>query len=161
MKLPTILALGAALVVSHAPVTGQDPLPAGVKEGYVKLRVEVEARGVLKVSDKSAVIFTRFRYFDHNDAKKEVPAAEGIPPYSLDLDFSRAPEMRDLAKVLDGKEVIVTGLGELRSVAPPPVPPGGFTGGMAPPFGFYIPGPSWRFQPPVLVTGIRPVAGKK
>ncbi len=161
MKLPALLALGAALVVSHAPVTGQDPLPAGVKEGYVKLRVEVEARGVLKVSDKSAVIFTRFRYFDQSDTKKEVPTAEGIPPYSLDLDFSRVPEMRDLAKVLDGQEVIVTGLGELRSVVPPPLPPGGGNGFSGGPFGFYRPGPSLQFQPPVLVTGIRPIAGKK
>lgn len=160
MKLPALLAL-AAVVVSAAPVAGQDPIPAGVKEGYVKLRVEVESRGVLKVSDKSVVLFTRYRYFDQTDPKKEVPTAEGIPPYSLEIDFARAPELRDLAKVLDGKEVIVTGLGELRSVAPPPGPPGGFTGGMPPPFGFYHQAPSWRFQPPVLVTGIRPVAGKK
>lgn len=161
MKLRALLALGTALVVSATPVAGQDPLPAGVKEGYVKLRVEVETRGVLKVTDKSAVLFTRFRYFDHADAKKEVPTAEGVPPYSLDLDFVRAPELRDLAKVLDGREVIVTGLGELRSVVPPPLPPGGGTGFRGGPFGFYHPGPSWRFQPPVLVTGIRPVTGKK
>jgi hypothetical protein len=161
MKLLTLLAAGIALVTAIGPVAAEPP--AAVKDGYVKVRVEVESRGVMKVTDKTAVVFTRHRHYDRIDPKKEVPAVEGIPPYSLELDFTRSPELRELAKVLDGKEVIVTGLSELRHVVSPPVPPGGFTGGsgFGPPFGFYNPGPSWHLQPPVLVTGLRLVPGKK
>ncbi len=157
MKPPLLLALGIAFTLTAAAAA--DPPPA-VKDGYVKVRVEVETRGVLKVADKSAVLLTRFRYFDQRDDKKEVPAAEAVPPYPIDLDFTRAPEFRELAKALDGQEVILTGLSELRSVVPPPPPPGGGTGFGVPPFGFYQP-PSWSLRRSVLVTGLKSVPGKK
>jgi hypothetical protein len=160
MKLPTLLALGAALLVAAGgSATAQPPV---VKDGYVKVRVEVETRGVLKVTDKEAAVLTRYRYYDQRDDKKENPTAEGIPPHRIELDFTRHPELRELAKALDGKEVVLTGLSELRHVAPPPLPPGGFTGGMPPAgFGFYHAMPSWVLQPTVLVTGLKSVPGKR
>jgi hypothetical protein len=168
MKLPTLFALTAILTLTAGGAPAQPPDPPAnlppVKDGYVKVRVEVEVRGLLKTTDKSAAVFTRYRYYDQRDASKEQPLAEGIPPYRVELDFARAPELRELATVLDGKEVVVTGLSELRHVVPPPPPPGGFTGGMPPlggGLGFYPPGPSWHLQPGLLVTGLKLVPGKR
>ncbi len=167
MKLPALLALGSALLVVTRGAADAPPVAPPVKEGYVKVRVEVETRGVLKVTDKAAAVLTRYRYYDQRDDAKEQPLAEGVPPYRLELDFARNPELRELAKALDGKEVVVTGLSELRPVVPPPAPPGGFTGGMPPggfgmpPFGFYQSGPSWSLQRSVLVTGLKSVPGKR
>jgi len=160
MKLPTILALAAALLVVAGGSAAAQPL--AIKEGYVKVRVEVETRGVLKVTDKEAVVLTRYRYFDQTDAKKERPEVEGIPPHRIELDFTRHPELRELAKALDGKEAVVTGLSELRHLAPPPQPPGGGTG-FGPPggFGFNYPMPSWHLHPTLLVTGIKSAPGKR
>lgn len=161
MKLSTFLALGAALQVA-AGGSAADPPPA-LKEAYVKVRVEVESRGVLKVTDKAAVLLTRYRYFDQNDDKKERPEAAGAAPHPIDLDFTRNPDLRELARALDGKEVVVTGLSELRQVVPPPAPAGGFTGFGPPGGGFGLPyqGPSWRLHGTVLVTGIKSVPGKR
>lgn len=161
MKLPTALALGAALLVAAGGSAADPPPP--LKDGYVKVRVEVETRGVLKVTDKSAVVLTRYRYFDQRDDKKERPDAEGIPPHRIELDFARHPELRELAKALDGKEAVVTGLSELRQTLPPPAPPGGVTG-FGPPgggLGFYHAMPSWQLQPTLLVTGIKSAPGKR
>ena len=162
MKPLTILALAATLlVVADGSAVGQ---PAPLKDGYVKVRVEVETRGVLKVTDKEAVILTRYRYYEQNDDKKERPEGAGTPPHRIELDFARHPELRELAKALDGKEVVLTGLSELRQVVPPPSPPGGFgPSGFGPGggLGFYNYGPSWRLQPTVLVTGIKSAPGKR
>lgn len=158
MRLPTLLALGAALLVAAGGSAGAQPAP--IKDGYVKVRVEVETRGVLKVADKTAVLLTRYRYHDQRDDKKELPDPEGIPPHRIDLDFTRHPELRELAKALDGKEAVVVGLSELRHVAPPPAPPGGFTGGMAP-HGFFYQMPSWQLQPTVVVTSLKSAPGKR
>lgn len=161
MKLPILPPLAAALLVAASGSAAQSPSP--LKDGYVKVRVEVESRGVLKVTDKEAVVLTRYRYFEQRDDKKEVPAAEGVPPHRIELDFARHPELRELAKALHGKEVVLTGLSELREVVPPPSPPGGGTG-FGPPgggFGFYPSGPSWRLQPTVLVTGLKSAPGKR
>jgi hypothetical protein len=161
MKLPFLPTLAAALTVTAGGAPAQPPdVPPPVKEGYVKVRVEVETRGLLKATDKSAAVFTRYRYYDQRDTTKEQPLAEGVPPYKLDLDFSRSPDLRELAKALDGKEVVVTGLSELRHVVPPPGPPGGFSGpGFPGGFGFQA--PSWHLQPTVLVTGLKLVPGKR
>jgi hypothetical protein len=161
MKSLTLSALTALLTLTAA--TAQEPVPPAVKDGYVKVRVEVEVRGLLKVTDKAAVVFTRYRYFDQRDPAKERPDVAGVPPYEVPLDFARAPDLRDLAKALDGKEVVVTGLSELRHVVPPPPPPGGVGGsGFGPPggFGFYQL-PSWHLQPGVLVTGLKLVPAKR
>ena len=60
-------------------------------------------------------------------------------------------------------DALLGGREELRHLAPPPLPPGGFTGGMPPGggFGFYQPTPSWYLHPTVLVTGIKSVPGKR
>jgi hypothetical protein len=164
MKLPILFALAAILTLTAGGAPAQPPdlpanLPPAVKDGYVKVRVEVEVRGLLKATDKSAAVFTRYRYYDQRDASKEQPLSEGIPPYRVDLDFARSPELRELATALDGKEVVVTGLSELRHVVPPPLPPGGYSG-PGHPFGLYSPGPSWHLQQGLLVTGLKLVPGK-
>ena len=164
MKPLSLSALTALLTLTAAPA--QEPVPPGVKEGNVKVRVEVEVRGLLKSTDKSTAVFTRYRYYDQRDPAKEQPVAEGVPPYRVELDFARNPDLRELAKALDGKEVIATGLSELRHALPPPPPPGGFTGGsgFGPQgfgFGFYHQGPSWHLHPGVLVTGLKLVPGKR
>ena len=70
-------------------------------------------------------------------------------PYSLD--FDRAKDLRELAQALNGKEVVVTGMSELRMVAPPRRSSGGDTGAGSPgPF----PAPTWSLQRTVLVTGL-------
>jgi hypothetical protein len=165
MKPPILSALAAILTLAAGGAPAQPPdQPPAVKEGYVKVRVEVETRGLLKVTAKSAAVFTRYRYYDQRDTSKEQPLAEGIPPYRVELDFARSPDLRELAKALDGKEVIVTGLSELRHVVLPPPPPGGFTGGSGfgpPGLGFYHPGPSWHLQPGLLVTGLKLAPGKR
>jgi hypothetical protein len=158
MRRPAAVALGAILAVTTGPARDATAQPS--KDGYLKVRVEVEARGVLKRTEKGAVLLTRYRYYDRFDDAKEVPAAEGVPPFRVELDFTRAKELRELAKVLDGKEVVVVGMSELRQVVPQPPGPGGatgFTGGMHPGgFGYYqVPG--WSLQRTVLVTRLRPV----
>ena len=74
MKLPALLALGTALALTAAAAAD----PPHAKDGYVKARVEVETRGVLKVTDKSAVLLTRFRYFDLRDDKRKSPLPKGF-----------------------------------------------------------------------------------
>ncbi|MFO0799355.1 MAG: hypothetical protein U0804_17950 [Gemmataceae bacterium] len=112
---------------------------------------------------KTAVRVTQYQYHEQRDAKTVRPAREGVPPHRIELDFTRNPELRELAKALNGKEAVVTGLSELRNLAPPPAPPGGFTGGN--PFGggsgFYQPMASWYLHPTVLVTSLKTAPGKR
>jgi hypothetical protein len=88
------------------------------------------------------------------DDAREVPAAEAATAYTLD--FAKARDLRELAKVLAGREVVVTGKSELRMVVHPPPPPGGVGGSGFPTYQ----APTWSLQRTVLVTGLRS-AGEK
>lgn len=142
----------AALLV---PLWLAFPAPAP-KTGYVKVRVEVEIRGTLKYTDKAVTVRAPSTTYSLSDDKKAVASGDWDWP----LDFDRAKDLRELAKALDGKEVVVTGLNELRAVIHMPAPGGatGFTGGHG--FGFPMPTPTWKLMDTVLVTGLKSAPAK-
>jgi hypothetical protein len=84
------------------------------KESYVKVRVEVEVRGILRVTEKGAAVIARDRLYHLFDDTEEITDSARATVY--DLDFARAKDLRELAKVLSGKEILVTGMSELRQV---------------------------------------------
>jgi hypothetical protein len=148
----TVLALTLASAAVSSAGDKNDTPPS--KDSYVKVRVEVEVRGILRDSDKGVMVTARDRLYNRfNDAEELTD--EGRPT-TYTLDFARASDQRALAKALDGKEVVVIGLGELRMVNQK-VRPGGFTGGGPFP---QIPTPTWSLQRTVLVTGLKSVAQK-
>jgi hypothetical protein len=156
MRSALLLSLGLALLVATAnhaddKTSKEDPkqAPQQSKDSYVKVRVEVEVRGVLSHTEKATTVTARYPVFElWNDAKELADAA--ATPFSLD--FDRARDLRELAKVLSGKEVVVTGMCELRMVTQQARPGGGQ------PFPF--PAPTWSLQRSVLVTGLKS-AGEK
>ena len=123
------------------------------KDSYVKVRVEVEVRGVLSHTDKATTVTARYPVFELWNDAKELPDAAATP---FSLAFDRAKDLRELAQALNGKEVVVTGMSELRMVAPP-ARPGGVTGGGAP---GPIPGPTWSLHQTVQVTGLKSAGNK-
>jgi hypothetical protein len=115
----------------------------------------VEVRGILRVAEKGATVSARYRLYDlFDDAKDITDPARSIVST---LDFARAKDLRELAKVLDGKEVVVTGMSELRQVVHWSRP-GSITGpgGSAQP----PPAPTWSLQRAVLVTGLKSARDK-
>lgn len=148
MRTESLFSLGLILA-AVAPLAAdekKDVLPS--KESYVKVRVEVEIRGVLRETDKGVTVVAHDRVYKlYNDAE-EIENPSRATPYTLD--FAAAKDLRELAKVLNGKEVVVAGKSELRAVMPV-VPPGGHTGG----FHGTLPSPTWSLQRTVLVTGLK------
>ena len=154
MRSALFLSLGLTLVAATATPAGDKKDAPPPKDSYVKVRVEVEIRGTLRVTDKGVAIASRNRLYDRFDDSEEITDATSVTVYRLD--FARAKELRERAKLLSGKEVVVTGMSELRMVAQKPRP-GGFTGGAPlPPF----PSPTWSLQRTVLVTGLVPAGDK-
>jgi hypothetical protein len=151
-KLP---ALGIALLVATVNLaddkaTKEVPrdAPKPSNNSYVKVRVEVEVRGVLSYTEKATTVTARYPVFElWNDAKELPDTAATL----VALDFDRAKDLRELARALNGKEVVVTGMSELRMVAPPHRP-GGVTGGGTP---GPITGPTWSLHQTVLVIGLK------
>jgi hypothetical protein len=72
------------------------------------------------------------------------------------LDFAQARDLCARAKVLNGKEVVVTGMSELRMVNQKARSAGVTGGGRLPQF----PSPTWSLQRTVQVTGVRPAPDK-
>jgi hypothetical protein len=71
--------------------------------GYVKIKVEVELRGVLSCTEEGAIISVDKEHgwvFDFGKGEKK---------YGWELDFGEDKEMRAKAKALDGKTVLVEG----------------------------------------------------
>lgn len=160
MRLVIVLSIGLALIVASANRADekarkespeQPPQPS--KESYFKVRVEVEVRGVLNFSDKATTVTARYPIFELGNDNNELPDARTT---QFTLDFDRTKDLREVAKTLNGKEVVITGLSELRMVAPPRRPGGETGAGIPGP----IPGPTWSLQQTVQVTGLK-LAGNK
>ena len=160
MRSAILPALGIALLVptlnvadDKAPKEVPREAPKPSKNSYVKVRVELEVRGVLSYTDKATTVAARYPVFELWNDAKELP---DTPATLFSLDFDRAKDLRELAQALNGKEVVVTGMSELRMVAPPHRPGGGTGGGTPGP----IPGPMWSLQQTVLVTGLKSAGNK-
>jgi hypothetical protein len=147
MRFPLLPSLGFALIFGATTVADDEPPPS--KNSYVKVRVEVEIRGTLRHTDHGTTVTARERVFTLYNEAQELPFSGVGTPYTLD--FARARDLRELAMVLSGKEVVVTGTSELRMVVQPPRP-GGVTGAGSP---GPLPVPTWSLQPSVQVTGLR------
>jgi hypothetical protein len=160
MRPATLLSLGLAFAFASTPLLAEEPEPQPSKESYFKVRVEVEVRGILAVTEKGATISTRSRIYDHAKDSQVIEGGEHVAAYPLD--FSRDQSLRELAKALSGKEVVLGGLGELRPVMQQVHRgPGGNTG-FAPGggFGFPMPVMTWSLQRTIEVTRIRLVGEK-
>lgn len=107
------------------------------------------------VTDKKVTIAARDRVYNLFSDTEEIPR-EGTPATQYAIDFVRAKELRELAKMLDGKEVVVSGMSELRMVVAV-IHPGGVTGVGAP---GPLPSPTWSLQRSVEVTGMKSATGK-
>ncbi len=152
-----VLALGLALPLAAGAPAGGENAARPPKDSCVKVRVEVEVRGVLRRAGKGFTVSSRLRVYELYDQAKELPqSSAGRPADVFDLDFSRAGELEELAEALKGREVVVTGMGELRMVDQSRPPGGGDSfGHSAPP-----PGPTWSLQRIVLVKHLKAAEGK-
>jgi hypothetical protein len=155
MRAVVLALLGAGLVTATTTTAGGEKVPEPSKESYVKVRVEVEVRGVLTASDKAVTVAARDRVYNLFRDADEIPR-RGAPATVYALDFARAKDLRELAQALDGKEVVVTGMSELRMVVQPSWPGGGTGAGSPGP----SPTPTWSLQRAVEVTGLKSAAGK-
>lgn len=154
MQSAILLSLGLALAAPGVtPADDKKDAPPS-KDSYVKVRVEVELRGVLWDTDKGATVTARDRLYNlFNDAEEITRSSRGT---DYALDFARAKDLRELAKVLSGKEVVVVGMSELRMVTQI-TPMGGETGAGTP---HPLPTPTWSLQRTVLVTGLKSAGDK-
>jgi hypothetical protein len=119
------LSIGLCLIVAAAAIAGDENPIQPSKESYVKVRVEVEMRGLLRATDKGITVTARDQMYNLFNDAEEITDASRATAYTLD--FARAKDLRELAKDLSSKEVVVTGISELRMVTRMS-PPGGITG---------------------------------
>src|SRR5579885_1746652 len=102
MRSALLLSVGLTLVIATAIIAGDEKGAQPSKGSYVKVRVEVEIRGILRVTDKGTTVTARDRLYDRfNDSEESTDAATATV---YTLDFSRTKELRELAKVLSSKE---------------------------------------------------------
>jgi hypothetical protein len=153
MRSAILPALGLALAITTGTPAGDKTDAPPSKDCYVKVRVEVEIRGILRDSDKGITVTARDRLYDLFNDAEEITEARAT---AYTLDFTRARDLRALARVLNGKEVVVTGMSEMRMVNQKGRP-GGFTGGGTP---HQFPSPTWSLQRTVLVTSLKTTAEK-
>jgi len=154
MRSAILLSLGLTLVVAAATPADDKKATPPSKDSYVKVRVEVEVRGVLTYTDKAVTVTARDRVYALYDDARELPDGASATAYTLD--FARAKELRELARAFDGKEVVATGMSELRMVMPPRRAGGETGAGSLGPF----PTPTWSLQRTVEVTGLKSAAAK-
>jgi hypothetical protein len=155
MRSAILLSLGLTLVVATATPAGDKKDAPPSKDSYVKVRVEVEVRGILRDADKGLTVTARDQTYNlFNDAEEIIDPSRATVYI---LDFARAKDLRELAKVLSGKEVVVTGMSELRMVTQMARPGGttGVGGSQERP-----PTPTWSLQRTVLVTGLKSAGTK-
>ena len=148
-----LLTLGLTLVAATATRAADKKDAQPSKDSYVKVRVEVEIRGILRVTDKAVTVTARDRVFNLFNDAVEITDPSRATVYSLD--FARTKDLRELAKVLDGKEVVVTGASELRQVTQP-MSSGGGVRSSAP----VLPSPTWSLQRRVMVSGLKSAGDK-
>ena len=153
MRSALLLSLGLSLVAVTATPAGEKKDPPPSKDSYVKVRVEIEIRGILQVTDKSATVTARYQIFNLFNDAEEITDPPRATVYTLD--FARTKELRELAKVLSGKEVVVTGKSELRQVTQR-ISRGGGVGSTP----HVLPTPTWSLQRTVLVTSLKSPGGK-
>jgi hypothetical protein len=154
MRSAILLSFGLTLVVAAAIAAGDEKELKPSKDSCVKVRVEVEVRGILQDTDKGAAVTARDQTFNLFNDAEEITDSSRATAYVLD--FTRAKDLRELAKVLNGKEVVVTGMSELRQVNQK-TPPGGTTGAGSP---YRPPSPTWSLQRTMLVTGLKSAGDK-
>jgi len=164
MRPTMLLSLVVAILVAtanHADDKTPKEAPKGPskpsKDSYVKVRVEVEIRGILVENDKGITATAQDRVYNLFQSNEE--NTEWSRPVAYTLDFTRAKELRELAKALNGKEVVVLGMAEVRRyVHAPKVQPGGYSGPNPP--AFAVPVPAWYLQQTVVVTSLRSAESK-
>ena len=76
-----------------------------MKGSYIKVRLEVEIKGILRAADKGMTVTALWPASQLQDPDKEAP--ESFSEHTWNLDFSRANDLHESAKHLDGKVVIV------------------------------------------------------
>jgi hypothetical protein len=155
MRSAILISLGLTFFVANATPAGDKKDAAPSKDSYVKVRVEVEVRGILRNTDKGATVTARDRLYNLFNDAEEITGPSRATVYTLD--FARARDLRELTKVLNDKEVVVTGMSELRMVAHWNRP-GGKTGVGGSPERPAV--PTWSLQRTVPVTGLKPVGNK-
>jgi hypothetical protein len=155
MRCAILLTLGLLLIPDPIPAGGQKDQPS--KDSYVKVRVEVEVRGILQNTDKGATVTARDQLYDLFNDAEDITDPSRSTVYALD--FARAKDLAELAGGLSGKEVVVTGMSELRMVGQRPRP-GGTTGPS--PGGSPIQpiSSTWSLQRTILVTGLKSAGGR-
>jgi hypothetical protein len=153
MRPGVLPALGLALAITTRTPAGDKTDAPPSNDSYVKVRVEVEIRGILRDSDKGITVAALDRLYDLFNDAEEITEARAT---AYTLDFARARELRALARVLNGKEVVVTGMSEMRMVKQKGRP-GGLTGGGTP---HQLSSPTWSLQRTVLVTSLKMAADK-
>ncbi len=150
MRSAILFSVGLSLAVAAVTIARDEQALQPSKESYVKVRVEVEVRGFLRETDKEITVIARDQTYNLFNDAEEITDAARATVYTLD--FARAKEQREMAKDLRGKEVVVSGMGELRMVTRV-TPPGGITGAGGSSQG--PPTPTWSLQRTVLVTGLK------
>ncbi len=112
------------------------------KESYVKVRVDIEARGILRMTVKEATTKARDRVYDlFND---QIDITDRVLMTDHALDFKHSTKLLERPIDLNGLEVEVTGLSELRVVTT--------TAGVG-----VMNRPTRSLQRSTLITGINPV----
>jgi hypothetical protein len=155
MRSAILFSIGLSLIVVTATSSADKKASQPSKDSYVKVRVEVEVRGILRDTDKGATVTARDQMYNLFIDAEEITDSSRATVYALD--FARAKDLRELAKVLSGKEVVVTGMSELRQVSRK-ARPGGTTGfgGPSP----QVSSPTWSLQRTVLVIGLKSAGNK-
>lgn len=131
------------------PTEGASKKPPG-DASFSRFYVHVEAHGILNDTDTAVTVTALRRFYTVSEPDKEIPALSADQTWSLD--FARSKDLRQAAKRLDGKAVLVTGWGELRQLVQRPESAAGSSFGRTP---FQPPGPHWIVHDTIIVTDLR------
>ncbi len=96
MRYLMILSVRLCLLATADTTAGDEKAPEPSKDGYVKVRVEMEVRGVLSYTDKAVTVTARNRVYALYNDSRELPDAASATAYTLD--FARAKDLRALAR---------------------------------------------------------------